>query len=139
MVLAAVLALAIGACSTTYQEARKVPMLWHGSGYHEEAAPGGLIKVAFRGDRDILMFKVAEYTLYRCAEIAKRERSPYFALYQTVSDAVQDHRTSAVHATTLNGLPVADVYIRLHQAAEPGLLSTAEVLSRLSPSIGAGK
>ena len=132
-------ALAVGACSTAYQEATELPMFWPGAGYHEEAAPGGLIKVAFKGNRDILMYKVADYTLYRCAEIAQREKSPYFALYQTISDAIQNNRTSTVRPTTLSGLPVADVYVRLHQAGEPGLLSTAEVLARLRPSVRGDK
>lgn len=84
------------------------------------------------------MYQVEIYALYRCAEIAQREGSPYFALYQTLAEALQDRRSATVKPTTLLGIPHAEVYIRLHRAAAPGLLSAAEVIARLKPDIIAG-
>ena len=78
------------------------------------------------------------YALYRCAEIARREGSTHFALYQTLSDALQDRRSKTVRPTTLLGIPHAEVYISLRKADAPGLLATADVLARLKPAVMAG-
>jgi hypothetical protein len=136
--VAALLVTVLAACSTAYQEAHGNPLLSSSSGYHEEKAAGELIKVTYKGNRTILMYQVEDYALYRCAEIAQREGSPYFALYQTLPDALQDRRSDRVRPTTLLGIPHAEVYIRLHTSPAPGLLSASEVSTRLAPSIIAG-
>lgn len=141
LAFATLLALALTACSTTatsYRALPEFPLMRPAAGYQEEARSGGLIKVTYNGDRTMLMYLVENYALYRSAEIAQRERKPYFALYQTLPEALKDQRSSAVKPTTLLGIPHAEVYIRLHGSAAPGLLSTTEVLARLGPSIYRG-
>jgi len=135
LILFAMMVTSASACSTYYQESRQLPMMNSSSGYQEEKGPGGLIKVIYQGNNAIRMYQVEDYTLYRCAEIASREGSPYFALYQTLPDALNDRRSDAVRPTTLLGIPHAEVYIGLRKTAEPGLLSTNDVLAKLAPSI----
>jgi len=136
--LAMFLGLATVGCSTAYQDASTGLSRASGAGYKEEAGPGGLVKVTYKGNKWMLMYQVQDYALYRCAEIAQRQGSPYFALYQTLPDALQNRTSNEVKPTTLLGIPHAEVYISLHKTAAPGLLSAAEVLTRLKPTIPAG-
>jgi hypothetical protein len=136
--LALALVIIVGGCSTAYQAASAGPLKVQRTGYKEEAGPGGLIKVTYHGNERMLMYQVRDYTLYRCAEIAQREGSPYFVLYQTLPDALHDRSSAEVKPTTLLGIPHAEVYIGLRATAAPGLLSTADVLARLKPTITAG-
>jgi hypothetical protein len=131
------LSLAAG-CSTAYQQASDSLILAKRAGYKEVAGPGGLIKVTYAGNKWMLMYQVQDYALYRCAEVAQRQGSPYFALYQTLPDALQNRTSKEVKPTTLLGIPHAEVYIALHQSAGPGLLSAADVLAGLKPTILAG-
>lgn len=139
----AVRALALGiivaGCSTGYRAASTGPFGDTSTGYEEEAGPGGLIKVTYRGQNRMLMYQVQDYTLYRCAEIAQLQGSPYFVLYQTLPAALENRSSTEVRPTTLLGIPHAEVYIGLRKTAAPGLLSTADVLARLKPTIDAGQ
>lgn len=128
--LALLLGLVGAGCSTAYQDASTGL-----SGYREEAGPGGLIRVTYKGNERMRMYQVQDYALYRCAEIAQRRGSPYFVLYQTLPDALQDRSSVEVKPTTLRGIPHAEVYISLRNTAAPGLLSAADVLDRLKPMI----
>jgi hypothetical protein len=103
----------------------------------EEAGPGGLVKVTYKGNEWMQIYQVQDYALYRCAEIAQRQGSPYFVLYQTLPDALQNRSSNEVKPTTVLGIPHAEVYIGLRKTAAPGLLSAAEVLGRLKPAIAA--
>jgi len=103
--------------------------------FREEPGPGGLVKVNYFGDGTVLMYQVQDFALYHCAEIARREGSPYFALYQTLPDALQNRTSSEVRPITVLGIPRAEVYISLRKTYMPGLLSTAEVLARLKPAV----
>ena len=135
--LALLLGWSAAGCSTAYREASANEFIGSGSGYREEAGPGGLIKVTYHGNQAMLMYQVQDYALYRCAQIAQRQRSPYFVLYQTLPDALQHRTSTEVRPTTLLGIPHAEVYIGLRQAGAPGLLATADVLARLKPAITA--
>ena len=131
--------LVMSGCSTAYQKGHVNPLGWsYASGYKEAPGPGGLIKVTYQGSQWTLMHQVETYALYRCAEIAQRERAPYFGLYRTLPDALAGRRSSSVQPTPLLGVPHAEVHISLHHAAAPGLLSAAEVLARLGPAVRAG-
>jgi len=135
--LALLLAIMAVGCSTAYREASTGLIQAAAAGYKEEAAPGGLIKVTYQGNQWMLMYQVQDYALYRCAEIAQGRGSPYFVLYQTLPDALQNRSSNEVRPTTLLGIPHAEVYIALRQSAAPGTLSTAEVLQKLKPAIAA--
>ena len=136
--LALALGIIVAGCSTAYQAASTGPVNAQQTGYKEEAGPSGLIKVTYHGNGRMLMYQVQDYTLYRCAEIAQREGSPYFILYQTLPDALHNRSSTEVKPTTLLGIPHAEVYIGLRATAAPGLLSTTDVLARLKPTITAG-
>jgi hypothetical protein len=133
--LALLLGVMAAGCSTAYQDASTGLIQASGAGYKEEPGPGALIKVTYHGNNWMLMYQVQDYTLYRCAEIARRQGSPYFVLYQTLPDALQNRSSNEVRPTTLLGVPHAEVYVGLRQTAAPGLLSTAEVLEKLKPAI----
>lgn len=135
--LALLLGLVNAGCATAYQNASTGLSFDWGAGYKEEAGPGGLIKVMYNGNKWMQMYQVQDYALYRCAEIAQREGSPYFMLYQTLPDALQNRTSNEVKPTTLLGIPHAEVYISLRKTAAPGVLSAAEVLDRLKPTIAA--
>lgn len=133
------MALTLSGCSTAYQAGGVNPLgARFASGYHEEAGPGGLIKVAYKGSDLMGMYQVETFAMYRCAEIAQRERAPYFGLYNSLPNALAGKRGSAIQPTPLLGNPYAEVYISLHQAAAPSLFSTSEVLARLGPEVRAG-
>jgi hypothetical protein len=125
----------LAGCSTAYQDGSTGLSWASGAGYKEEAGPGGLVKVTYKGNKWMQMYQVQDYALYRCAEIARRAGSPYFALYQTLPDALQDHTSNEVRPTTLLGIPHAEVYVSLRKTGAPGLLSAADVLAKLKPAI----
>jgi hypothetical protein len=124
-------------CATGYHDMRNPLVGWTG-GYWEDKGPGELIKVGFAGNGAITRDKVGTYLLYRCAEVAQRERKAYFALYQSLPEAVMDRRSSEKTVTTVTGKPTAYAYILFFDDAAPGLLSTADVLKRLAPEVTGG-
>lgn len=116
-------------CATGYHG-----MGWSG-GYWEQKGPGELTKVGFAGNSYIRRQKVGTYLLYRCAEIAKRENKPYFALYENLLAAVMDKRSSEKAVTTITGKPTVYAYILFFDSPGPGLLNASELLIRLEPEI----
>ena len=130
-----VLALALlASCATSYQDSG-TPLLGLTGGYWEQKGPGELIKVGFLGNSNITREKVGTYLLFRCAEIAKREGKPFFALYQNLPAAVSDYRSAEKTIATITGKPADYAYILLFDAAAPGLLSTSDLLTRLGPEV----
>jgi hypothetical protein len=126
----------LAGCATGYQDASNPLTGWTG-GYWEEKGPGELVKVGFGGNGYIAREKVGTYLLYRCAEIARREGKPYFALYQDLPAAVMDRRAPEKSVGTITGKPSAYTYILFFDAPAPGLLSTSELLARLEPEVKA--
>ena len=134
-VVAAVL---LAGCATGYQDASNPLVSWTG-GYQEAKGPGELTKVSFLGNGIITQEKAGTYLLYRCAEIAKRENKPYFALYQNLHSAVVDKRSPGKTVNSIGGKPTGHAYILLFDSPAPGLLSTSEVLARLEPEVKEGR
>jgi hypothetical protein len=124
-------------CATGYHDLTN-PLLGLTGGYWEQNGPGELIKVGFAGNGFISREKVGTYLLYRCAEIAKREGKPYFALYQNLPSAVLDRRSSEKAVTTITGKASDYAYILLFDTNASGLLVTSEVIARLEPEVTAG-
>jgi len=124
-------------CATGYQDMSNPLVGWTG-GYWEDKGPGELVKVGFAGNGMITRDKVGTYLLFRCAEIAQRERKAYFALYRSLPEAVVDKRSPEKMVTTVTGKPTAYAYILFFDDAAPGLLSTADVLKRLAPEVTGG-
>lgn len=122
----------------SYSNITDYPLLT--SGYSEAKGPGDLIKVEYKGDF-LTMYRTELFALYRCVEIARREGKPYFALYRTLPDALEDRRSEKNVSSTVLGKPYSYAYIRLHDAPGPMLLSTDAEYARLVPLINgdAGK
>lgn len=121
-------------CATGYQDATN-PLLGMAGGYWEQKGPGELIKVGFAGNGYITREKVGVYLLYRCAEIAQREKRPYFALYPNLPAAVMGRSSSEKSVTTTSGKPTVYVYILFFDSPGAGLLDTSELLARLEPEV----
>ncbi|WP_143167388.1 hypothetical protein [Massilia sp. CF038] len=102
--------------------------------YWEEQGPGRLITVRYHG-RHVTMHRAGLETLLRCAQIAAQANKPYFALYQSLPDALADKRSAAPQVTTLVQRPSALAYILLEDAPGPGLLSTAQLLRELEAQL----
>lgn len=123
-------ALILTACASGYTPSNLIV----GFGYTEEKGPGQLIKVSYVG-RDDTVYMAAHYVLYRSAEIAQRERKPYFALYQDLPAALADRRSEKSLPGTADGKAHSFAYIVPFEHDAPGLLSAAEVLRRLGPKV----
>ena len=130
-------ALLVG-CATGYQDSRNLLLGWTG-GYWEQRGPGELIKVGFSGNVMVSKEKVQTYLMYRCAEVAAREKKPFFAFYPNLVAAVRDQRADGKPASSLVGRPTTHAYILLFDAPERGLLETGEVLSRLATEVRGGE
>ena len=135
---AAVAVALLAGCATGYQASSNGLMGPSIFGYREAKGPGELIKVSFHGNAMTEREAVGRYLMYRCAEIAQREKKPYFALYPTLLAAALDKRS--------NGNPVGSfpepqrgfTYILLFNAPSQGLMNTKEVLARLGPEVKKG-
>jgi hypothetical protein len=136
--LAVLAVLLLGGCATGYQDASN-PLLGMFGGYWEQKAPGKLVKVGFGGNSFVERSRVGTYLLYRCAEIAQREKSSYFVMYESLPSAIRDQRSSERIVQTIGGKPAAYVYILLASEASPGALETQEVLNRLGQEVKGGK
>lgn len=132
--MASAAAMLLGGCATGYNDAKN-PLLGFAGGYWDQKGPGELIKVGFAGNAYITKEKVGTYLLFRCAEVAKREGKPYFALYQNLPSAVADRRSSEKTVTTVTGKPTSYAYILLFDGPAEGLMSAADVIARLGPEV----
>lgn len=126
--------LALFGCATGYQSSDN-PLTGMFGGYWDEKGPGQLIKVGFDGNGYISNDKVATYLLYRCAEVAAREGSDYFILYQNLPAAVADRRSTERTVGTVGGKASSYAYILLSNAPGDGVMSSAEVMQRLEPVV----
>jgi hypothetical protein len=100
------LLLLVSGCATGYHDASN-PLLGMAGGYWEQKGPGKLIKVGFNGNALIDRAKVGTYLLYRCAEIAQREKRSHFLMYQNLPEAIRDRRSSERLVQTIGGKPAA--------------------------------
>lgn len=134
-IAATALALCLGACQSYHGMGEIAGIPLSSSGFKEEKGPGDLIKVEYHGTPFLSLYRTELFAMYRCAEVAQRAGKPYFALYQTLPDALAGQSSAKNKASTVTGVPYSYAYIRLHDAAGSGLLSTQEVLTRLTPLI----
>lgn len=128
------LSVMLAGCATGYQSVSNPLVGWTG-GYWEKNGPGELVQVGFAGNSLITEQKVGVYLLYRCAEIAKEAKKPYFAFYASLPEAVADRRSSERFVNSTIGKPTTFAYILFFDKPEPDLLETAEVLARLKPEV----
>jgi hypothetical protein len=99
-------------------------------GYRKEAAPGNLVKISFLGNGYTKPALAQEYALRYAAQVAEEVKAPYFAVYQTLSDAASNHKTQAPVVYTQENMPTAYFYVAYHQKKEAGDLSPATILNR---------
>lgn len=104
------------------------------NGYSEQKGPGELIRVQYQRI-GLPADKIETYLLYRCAEIAKREGKPYFALYHDLLAAINDNRSQRIFKTSEIGGASAYAYMLLFDADGPVLKNTNQVLAELESKI----
>lgn len=121
-------------CATGYQSATN-PVAGMFGGYWDKKGPGQLIKVGFDGNGYISKDKVGIYLLYRCAEVAKREGSNYFIMYENLPSAIADRRSAERSVSTTGGKAVSFAYILLTKAPGNGVLSSSDVIKRLGSEV----
>lgn len=126
--------LAIYGCATGYHSADNL-ILGSSGGYWDKKGPGRLIKVGFEGNGLVSKEKAGIYLLYRCAEVAKREGSQYFIFYQNLPFAISDQRSTEQVVAKTGGRVTSYAYILLTNEPGPSVLSSAEVIARLSPQV----
>lgn len=124
----------LSGCATGYQSVSNPLVGWMG-GYWETKGPGDLIKVSYAGNSYIERNKVSTYLLYRCAEIAQREGKEFFVLYENLSAAIADRRSSEKSVGTITGKPTGYAYILLLDQPSGYVLSAEEVIARLKSQI----
>lgn len=118
----------LSACSTGYQDGRN-PFHLSG-GYGSEKGPGNLEKVYFSGNGFTSSQQANQYAIRRSAEIGRDRHQAYFAMYQTLTDAANDHKTHSPLTNLTFNKPFSYVYIAYHNKKEPGDLSVANVLNK---------
>ena len=99
-------------------------------GYSREAAPGNLVKITFSGNEFTKPALAQEYALRYAAQVAQEVKAPYFAVYQTLSDAANNHKTQLPVVYTEENEPTAYFYVAYHQKKESGDLSQVAILNR---------
>jgi len=119
------LMLLLTACSSSYQDANS-PLNITG-GYGSEAAPGDLIKVYFAGNGYTSVKQAQAYVLRRAAEVGREKQEPYFAVYQSITDAVDNNKSVAPAFDDGLGKPYAYAYIQFHTKKEPGDFTVTDI------------
>ena len=104
-------------------------------GYTDVPGPGSLTKVTYSANGFTQPADVANFLLYRCAEVAQREGASHFVLYETLGNAIRDVRSSERLVRRNFGKPVTFAYILPADANESSALSAAELIERLGPLV----
>lgn len=107
-------------------------------GYSEKRLNDRLLKVDFSGNSYITADKVQMYALYRCAELARDAKKPYFLLYDSLTAAARGIPASQPRAGMLGTKPAAFALMALEDVARPGAQEVSVVLARLGPLVHAG-
>lgn len=122
--------LTLTGCSTPYVDGNK-PFSIAG-GYGSEPVTSGITKVYFSANGYTDVTLAYKYALRRAAEIGKKQNSPYFAVYLTLSDAANDHKSTRAMMDVTFNKPMAYFYVSYHQKKEPDDFVVADILSQYS-------
>lgn len=126
---------AVSGCAK-YGELGSNPIL--GGGFRDMDGVGKLHKVYFLTTMHSTS-SVSDSILVRCAEIAKAKNKPYFAMYNSVPDAIRGNAQSKVVEWSSFFTKEAQVYILLSEKNQPGYLSADQIFLELGPKVKGSK
>ncbi len=121
--------LVLAGCATRYQSSGLT------GGHGELAAPGKLQKVFFSGNGFTSAELAQKYALYRCAELAKQNKKPFFIIYKSLTNAARGIPTDIPNVGKVDNKPVAVSFILMLDAPRVGGHETDAVLKELQPII----
>lgn len=107
-------------------------------GYTQARVNERLLKVNFYGNGYITADRIQMFALYRCAEVARDAKKPYFTLYDSLTAAARDVPADQPRVGTLGGKPVAYALMTLDDEARAGGHETSAVLAKLAPLVMPG-
>ena len=125
LVSLAMLAMLCG-CATSYQSSGLT------GGHFEVSGYGWLQKVGFSGNGYIDAQTVQQYALYRCAEIAREKKKPYFLIYDSLVAASLGKTATIPAVGSVGNKPTAVAFVLFVDAPQPGALETEKTLRDLS-------
>jgi hypothetical protein len=125
----------VGACILAAGCATKYGGPTAAGGFKDSPVNERLVKVSFTGNGYVTSEKIQTYALYRCAELAREAKKPYFVLYDSLTAAARDLPSEQPRVGTLGGKPGAMAFIVLHDEARRGAQETSAVLERLRPQV----
>lgn len=119
----------LGGCATPYSSSGLT------GGFSQEPVNDRLVKVNFFGNGYITADRVQTFALYRCAEMAREARKPYFTLYDSLQTAARNLPSEKPRVGTLGGKPIAFAFIALQDAPSAGAREASAVLAELGPLV----
>jgi len=105
-------------------------------GYFESRVSEHLIKVNFSGNGNITADRVQTYALYRCAEVSRDFKKPYFVIYDSLFAAALNTPSSQPTVGTLAGKPMAFAFVSMEDTYRSGAHDTNSTLNELAPEVG---
>lgn len=133
--LAAFVALVLAGCATPYQSGTYS----FTGGFYQSPEVGHLEKIAFSGNGFISPQKIEQYTLYRCAEVAKSKNKSHFMLYGSLIEASVGKSADRPTVGSVGGKPTGFAFVLFLDTVEPGSKETDVVLKELEPVIKASQ
>jgi hypothetical protein len=107
-------------------------------GYSEGRVNDRLIKVNFFGNGYITADRIQTFALYRCAEVARDAKKPYFILYDSLTAAASEVPSKQPRVGTLGGKPVAFALLALEDGPRPGAQEVSAIIAKLGPEVQPG-
>lgn len=104
-------------------------------GYSEGRVNDRLLKVNFYGNGYVTADKIQTFALYRCAEVARAAKKPYFTLYDSLTAAARDLPSAQPRVGSLGGKPVAFALLALEDGPRLGAHEVSAVLAKLAPIV----
>lgn len=130
--LACLAALTLGGCATPYSGSGIA------GGYFERRVNDRLVQVNFTGNGFSTPERIQTFALYRCAEIARDAKKPYFLLYDSLTAAARGAPAALPRVGTLGGKPGAFAFLVLEDEPRTGSHDAQEIIARLGPSVDLG-
>lgn len=122
-------ALILAGCATSYGSSGIT------GGYSESRLNHRLMKVNFSGNGYITSEKIQMYALYRCAELARDAKKPYFVVYDSLTAAARNTPSKQPRVGTLGGKPTAFAFVAFEDEPRTGTQETADVLTKLEAMV----
>lgn len=112
-------------------------------GYSESRVNEHLIKVTVVGNWFATVDEAQAYALYRCAEISRDSKKPYFVIYRSLIAAARNTPSSqpgvgvfAKGVGAFGKVVVASAFLSIEDAYRSGALKTDSTLNELAPEVG---